>query len=972
MIRAAPEPENCCNYIDDDWDGHENGHDPDCQHDTFLSKGFNDICWWTEYNPYVTPDNYSSGWFTCPGYVEEVRMFVDTTPGEDLLIIYGDNGYIIEQEGFSHYYTADLRSENTTRVRFEFENMYPYTQDPDGVQILSITCSATQITKLAPYLVSPVTSITVPRNGLFNVTTGVRCVNVSVCRNIVATLDPVEYPDVLEPKTADSNSYPDPYISPDQNSRTQQIQSVNMPLNNPVNNPVTGSITMSPAKRLEEEYKTNEYVNVVIRLTDNPVQGLVTPASSGSSQLVESKQELLAMRKSMIKEHQDSVLLTLSANDFGLKYRYTTSNLLAGKLSREGYVKLKNNPDVMLIAPDEIMHAMLTESIPLINADDAWQMQVNGVNITGSGQTVCVVDSGINASHTGFGNRVLAEYCYCSVSDHGSGGCCPNNAAEDSSAMDDDGHGTHCAGIVAADYNQYKGVAYGANLVGIKVLNSTGAGWTSEILNGIDWCIDHSYEYNISVISLSLGGVGIAYTEPCDGDSIYTGIIDDAVYNGIFVVAASGNDGYTDALSDPACVTNAVSVGAVYDSDVGIFGSDITTEADKITYFTNRAYFLDLLAPGAIITSLNYQGGLLYQSGTSQACPHVAGAAALVQNYYDLKYNLSLSPVEVKQILINHGMGIYDSGSGLTFPRIDINMALSKGAIPMRPDWDVSDPFYTISNNPQNDSCLVTLLQGETCNQTWIINATGGSGTFKFFTEYSMGYHDYVISPSFSVTIDPGEDLTPPAVSLNRPWDGHSTRNSLISFNCSAYDNIKLANVTLYGNWSGWHANETNSAGINDADYLFTKILPVGGYSWNCYACDNNSNCAFSDSNRTFTIDIAAPTVNLESPANNTLENNSRRVIFKYNASDDNLIKNCSLIINDQIRLTDKTVVTDVSTNFSIILDNGNLNWSVNCSDYAGNTGSSFDYNLTVNSTQEVISINLVHGWNLISLPLEL
>jgi hypothetical protein len=99
----------------------------------------------------------------------------------------------------------------------------------------------------------------------------------------------------------------------------------------------------------------------------------------------------------------------------------------------------------------------------------------------------------------------------------------------------------------------------------------------------------------------------------------------------------------------------------------------------------------------------------------------------------------------------------------------------------------------------------------------------------------------------------------PPSVTLNSPTNQYSTQNQTIIFNCSASDDFNLINITLYGNWSGWHANETNSSGIN-GNYLFTKTLPEGSYTWNCKACDNNSQCSFAV-NHTLTIDNTHPII---------------------------------------------------------------------------------------------------------------
>jgi hypothetical protein len=101
-----------------------------------------------------------------------------------------------------------------------------------------------------------------------------------------------------------------------------------------------------------------------------------------------------------------------------------------------------------------------------------------------------------------------------------------------------------------------------------------------------------------------------------------------------------------------------------------------------------------------------------------------------------------------------------------------------------------------------------------------------------------------------------------PTATLNSPVDYYNTSSNSVIFNGTAYDDINLINVTLYGNWSGgWSENETNNSGINNSFYLFTETIPEGTYVWNYYACDNatSTQCSFATSNRTFTIDLSAP-----------------------------------------------------------------------------------------------------------------
>ncbi|ODS42885.1 MAG: hypothetical protein MSIBF_06365 [Candidatus Altiarchaeales archaeon IMC4] len=269
------------------------------------------------------------------------------------------------------------------------------------------------------------------------------------------------------------------------------------------------------------------------------------------------KKSGLEKKKSMVMARQDGILSAVStkgvAPDFELKHKYSVINAVSGKLTKSGFDKLKNRADVEAISLNGKVYAMLDESVPLINADDVWGLRVNGKNITGAGETVCIIDTGVDYNHTalggcfGTGCKVLGGYDFV------------NNDAD---PMDDHGHGTHCAGIVASTNGTYRGVAPDANIVAVKVLNQGGVGSDATVIAGIDWCVSNATKFNISVISMSIGD-GTLHSTYCN-DSPETGAINSAIANGILVAVASGNNGSAYGVSSPACIENATSVGSSY------------------------------------------------------------------------------------------------------------------------------------------------------------------------------------------------------------------------------------------------------------------------------------------------------------------------------------------------------------------------------------------------------------------------
>jgi subtilisin family serine protease len=289
------------------------------------------------------------------------------------------------------------------------------------------------------------------------------------------------------------------------------------------------------------------------------------------------------------------------------------------------------------------------ESFPLID-----QPAAAAAGKTGDGTSVAVLDTGVNYTRAELGSCTapgVPSTCRVAYA---------ADVATDDNALDANGHGTNVAAIVA-------GVAPGAKLLALDVFNGQSASST-DIISAINWAVGHKATYNIAALNLSLGG-GSA-TAPCTSDAmgIALGVARTA---GIAPVVASGNDGLSNALSSPACAPAAISVGAVYDSNVGgiSYGgcSDPTTAADKITCFSNSASFLTVLAPGALITA----GGST-MAGTSQATPHVAGAIAVLRAAY---------PSETVDQLVGRltttGKKIVDARNGVTTPRIDVFAAVS-------------------------------------------------------------------------------------------------------------------------------------------------------------------------------------------------------------------------------------------------------------------------------------------------------
>ena len=247
-----------------------------------------------------------------------------------------------------------------------------------------------------------------------------------------------------------------------------------------------------------------------------------------------------------------------------------------------------------------------------IDAEWAWD------TTTGYAVEVAVLDTGIDYEHPD-----LDANC--------KGGINIINSRK--SYKDDNGHGTHCAGIIAAEDNEegVVGVAPEASLYGVKVLDRRGSGWVSDIIAGLDWCDKNGMD----IVNMSFGGgYSSSLHDACDA----------AKDAGLLLVAAAGNDG--GPVIYPAAYESVIAVSA-------------TNSSDGLASFSNYGDEIAIAAPGVNILSTYKGGGYATGDGTSMAAPHVAGTLALSANIFATADDLGLSADE-------QGAGLVDAGEAAT------------------------------------------------------------------------------------------------------------------------------------------------------------------------------------------------------------------------------------------------------------------------------------------------------------------
>ncbi|MCB0047338.1 MAG: S8 family serine peptidase, partial [Caldilineaceae bacterium] len=416
------------------------------------------------------------------------------------------------------------------------------------------------------------------------------------------------------------------------------------------------SASRSTQAELKAKVVENGQLPVIVRLTT----GFMPEGALGSPQAVNEQ-------RSAIARSQDFLLSNLSGLGVTGVKRFHSMPYVAMTVNAAAMDALQRSPFATSVMEDVAEEPTLDLSIPLINADDAW-----AAGYTGAGQTVAVLDTGVDSSHPFLSGKVVSEACY-STTNTDSTTLCPNGLDSQTGAgagvhctgAGGCSHGTHVAGIVAGNGDTFDGVAPGANVIAIQVFSKfdvdgtlRALSYTSDQMLGLERVYDLRNDFSIAAVNMSLGGG--SYTSACDSDP-RKAIIDNLRSEGIATVIASGNNGYTSSITAPACISSAISVGATTSH----------SPADVVAGYSNSAPILDLLAPGSSINSSVPGGGYASWNGTSMATPHVAGSWAVLKSQTP-----DASIADVFYALESTGVPITDARNGLVKPRIDVYAAL--------------------------------------------------------------------------------------------------------------------------------------------------------------------------------------------------------------------------------------------------------------------------------------------------------
>jgi subtilisin len=379
----------------------------------------------------------------------------------------------------------------------------------------------------------------------------------------------------------------------------------------------------------------------------------------------------VASQRKGIATAQDRLFKELQSTKYRITRLFETIPFVALEAGIQALAAVERSGLVISVEEDRLSSPMLSESVPLVEGNQAWAKGFDG-----NGWTVAVLDTGVDKTHSFLSGKVVAEACF------SGNGNCPNGETTQigsgagipcTYAAGACQHGTHVAGIAAGSGSSLSGVAKRANIIAIQVFseftgeNCAGAGedpcaaaWDSDWVAALEHVFKLRSSFSIAAANMSLGGIGFLSQTTCNAaNPSAKAAIDNLRSAGIATVASSGNDGYTNAISHPACISSAVSVGS-------------TSKTDQVSLFSNSASFLSLLAPGESIYSSIPGGEFAYKNGTSMAAPHVAGTWAI------MKQKTPLATVDsVLSALKTTGLPVTDPWNDVTTPRIRIDRALN-------------------------------------------------------------------------------------------------------------------------------------------------------------------------------------------------------------------------------------------------------------------------------------------------------
>lgn len=533
------------------------------------------------------------------------------------------------------------------------------------------------------------------------------------------------------------------------------------------------------------------------------------------------------------KDYVDGEIIVKYKDDFQLKVNNLDDGKLFYKIKvenvEEAVEEYKSMDNVEYVQPNYIYHINLEPNdsnyslqwaLPKINANKAWNITTGREDIV-----IAVIDTGVKWNHPDLNDSIWInedEIPDNNIDDDGNGYVDDvrgynfvkgdyetHNAKND--PMDNNGHGTHVAGIIASEMNDegVVGICPSCKIMALRAADDSGDLVTVDVVDAVNYAIDNGAR----IISMSFGGN--------EFDNLFNETLSEAYNEGIILVASAGNDG-EDRVAYPANYSFVIAVGN-------------TKTNDKLSSNSNYGKEVEIAAPGIDIYSTYLNDGYDYMSGTSMACPYVSGSIGLILSYF-LDINKEINQNEIINVLNLTGVDI-----NYHFKRIDIYDAF-KVLDYSGPSIDIISPRNISYNYNESLELNYNIYDINGVNSTWydldgnnmslngniLFNTTEGNHNLKLYGNDSLGNESFE-EVSFLV------DLTKPSINLSNI---SSSNNASVIFKYSV-DDYGIENCSLIINDEINESSE--NVEINNAE-LFNVILSDGDYNYSVNCIDKAGN----------------------------------------------------------------------------------------------------------------------------------
>jgi subtilisin family serine protease len=562
-------------------------------------------------------------------------------------------------------------------------------------------------------------------------------------------------------------------------------------------------------------------------LLASTASGAPNTNSQGQSEVGEHPRYIVKFKDPISTD--DEAFLKLSGA--GIIHKLDIINSYAIRIPPGLLNALEKNPNIERIEVDGKAHALAPIGVPgkppkvgisevttLATQSPPWGVSQIGANnawgkSNGTGVKVAILDTGIDYNHPDLDGNYKGGWDFV------------NN---DNDPIDDDGHGTHVAGTVASENNDFGvvGVAPEAYLYGVKVLDQNGEGYWSDVIAGIQWATNN----DMQIISMSLGGLS--------GSPSLESALETAYNAGIVIVAAAGNWGNQFGPDN-------VDYPARYDSVIAVAATDSNNNRAS---FSSRGPDVEISAPGVNILSTYPGHAYATGSGTSMATPHVTGVVALLlktlpSSTYDLDSDNTWDPAEVREVLKDTADDLGDPGRDILYGwgLIDANESVSTGLVDqsdeflddnLDPKWDFTDPSGNSSINLTEKPGYLTLRAVDTNDSQYPVGAY----------QHNI-LSDFVFTSKINISgfTAPNQDI---GIGIGDESDGDIPSTYFKIFVRTKYDwsnwvevrtSYRVNGGTVYGETSGYLPNPYNNEYwlriSRTGDYLFADYS-IDGVVW--------------------------------------------------------------------------------------------------------------------------------------------